>query len=106
MKKILLAWACLLLPFVAHAYDFEVDGIYYDITSDSTVAVTYLYDYRYNESAYSGDIVIPDTVTYNSVKYSVTSIRNMAFSYCTELTGITIPNSVTAIGGFEFYNCI
>ncbi len=81
MKKFLLAWACLLLPFVAHAYDFNVDGIYYDITSDSTVSVTYLYSGSQNENTYSGDIVIPATVSYNSQTYSVTSIGGYAFRW-------------------------
>ena len=36
---------------------------------------------------------------------SVTSIGDWAFSYCTSLTSITIPNSVTSIGTYAFYNC-
>ena len=36
---------------------------------------------------------------------SVTSIRNYAFEGCTGLTNITIPDSVTNIGGNAFYCC-
>ncbi|MBR5570372.1 MAG: leucine-rich repeat domain-containing protein [Oscillospiraceae bacterium] len=36
---------------------------------------------------------------------SVTSIGNFAFEYCTGLTSITIPESVTSIGYYAFYNC-
>ena len=34
-----------------------------------------------------------------------TSIENYAFHYCTNLTNITIPNSVTSIGDNAFYGC-
>ncbi len=48
---------------------------------------------------------IPSSVTYNSVSYSVTSIGNMAFIYCSSLTSVTIPNSVTSIGNMAFCEC-
>ena len=76
----------------------EVDGIYYDI-SETTATVTY------GDNEYSGDIVIPESITYENSKYSVTSIGDWAFSYCTGLTSITIPNSVTSIGNYTFFGC-
>ena len=76
----------------------EVDGIYYDI-SETTATVTY------GDNEYSGDIVIPESITYENSKYSVTSIGDWAFSYCTGLTSITIPNSVTSIGDGAFSGC-
>ena len=36
---------------------------------------------------------------------SVTNIGSYAFYDCTDLTSITIPNSVTSIGSYAFYNC-
>ena len=49
---------------------------------------------------------IPSNVTYNGNTYRVISIGNDAFSGCTGLTKIIIPNSVVSIGSYAFYNCI
>lgn len=83
------------------AYDFMVDGIYYN-KNESNAIVTYR-DYDYN--SYSGDVVIPSTVTYDDVVYSVTKIGAWAFNRCSGLTSITIPNSVTNIDGNAFRDC-
>ena len=53
----------------------------------------------------SGEIIIPSSVTYNSVSYSVTSIGEKAFFNCTGLTSVTIGNSVTSIGDVAFDYC-
>ena len=91
-----------------HAYDFKVDGIYYNITSsaDKTVEVTYMLSSYYSYySDYSGTIVIPNEVTCNSITYKVTSIDYHAFNDCTGLTSVTIPSSVTSIGSYAFKGC-
>ena len=55
---------------------------------------------------YSGDIIIPPTVEdNNSIVYNVINILEGAFMDCTDLTGVTIPNSVTTIFGLAFQNC-
>ena len=94
-----------LLPATATAHDFLVDGIYYLINGNEAI-VTYkgTYDTQYNNE-YTGDVTIPETVTYNGTIYSVTSIASRAFISCSGLTSVTIPNSVTSIGYSAFINC-
>ena len=94
----------LLLPAIASAQDFYVNGIYYLINgNEATVTYKGTSYYQYNE--YSGDVTIPATVTYGGTTYSVTSIGEGSFSGCSSLTSIDIPNSVTSIGSFAFYHC-
>ena len=103
MKRLFLLFFSALFCINASAYNFEVGGIYYDITSSSdlTVSVTY---YSYSDEN-SGSVVIPEKVTYNGKEYSVTSIGERAFYECSGLTSVTIPNSVTSIGSGAFYGC-
>ncbi|MCH5176366.1 MAG: leucine-rich repeat domain-containing protein [Prevotellaceae bacterium] len=93
----------------ASAYDIEVanaDGvtIYYNYTNNGTeLEVTYNdnnYSYKY-----SGNVVIPQSVTYNSTIYNVTSIGLCAFLHCTDLTEVSIPDGVTSINASAFSNC-
>ena len=108
IKAWLVTIATLLCSLTATAHDFEVGGIYYNITSSTelTVAVTYQgNDYFSYSNEYSGVITIPSTVTYNGDTYSVTSIEDYAFYKCSSLTAINIPDGVTSIGIWTFYNC-
>ena len=100
-----IGWLCCISM---SAEDFEVDGIYYNIISstDKTVEVTYRGTYCDSYSnEYSGAVSIPESVTYNSCTYDVTSIGHEAFSFCSGLTSVEIPNSVASIGKYAFYGC-
>ena len=74
----------LLLPATAKAYDFEVDGIYYEKSSNFRIGVTS------GDRLYSGDVTIPESVTYDSITYSVKYIESNAFKNCSGLTNVTI----------------
>ena len=96
----------LLCSISAHAHDFEVDGIYYNILSIENLTAEVMYKGSNKQSAvYSGIVDIPKCVIYNGFTYSVISIGNYAFNGCSSLTGITIPNSVISIGEAAFSSC-
>ena len=107
LRTIIAAVMMLIATLPSLAEDFEVDGIYYNITDETakTVAVTYKgSDYDSYSNEYTGSITIPSSVTYSGITYSVTEIGSGAFDGCTGLTEVTIPNSVTEIGDGAFYN--
>ena len=100
MKKNLLFLLLAILPMVASSDPVEIDGIYYNLITKAKQA-----EVTSNPNYYSGEVVIPSSVTYNDVEYSVTSIGERAFYQCGSLTSITIPNSVTSIGSGAFGHC-
>ena len=108
--RAMMAVAIMLLSLQAMAYDFSYTHqgktLYYKILTGGTnaVAVTY-YSMETSNNHVSGEVVIPSSVEYNGTTYSVTSIGNSAFSRCSSLTSVTIPNSVTFIGNSAFYDC-
>ena len=113
-KNILLIFALLLPFFYASAYDFSAicpsgQTLYYTITSDVapyTVEVSRQNaDWPYYYSSPSGDITIPDTVTFDSITYTVTSLGYDLFFNCNNITSVSIPNTVTSIGEGAFAGC-
>ena len=99
-KSLLLAVTAFLASLSATAAT-NVNGIYYTF-SGTEAAVTYASS-SYN--SYSGDVVIPSTVTYGSTTYTVTAINIRAFKDCTGLTSVTIPTTVASIGIYAFDGC-
>lgn len=105
LKQLFVAVLALLCSVMANAHDFEVDGIFYNING-SEVTVTYKGDtYSDYSNEYSGNVLIPNSVTYNGNTYSVTRIGERAFCNCSGLTSVTIPNIVSSIGFAAFERC-
>lgn len=110
-RNILVCLLALLLPCLAVAHDFEVDGIYYNITSEEkkTVEVTSPSDKRIVDGGYKfyKDVVfIPEKVSYDGKEYIVTAIGERAFEYNYELLSVVMPNTIRSIKEFAFNGCI
>ena len=93
---------CMASGLTAMAFDFEVEGIYYNQIGDGNVSVTYGAS-SYN--TYKGQITIPDQVTYDGINYTVTEIAPWAFMYCVRLTDVTLPSTLVKIGDNAFNSC-
>ena len=122
--RLLLLASAIATSLSAAAYDFESAGIYYNITGNNTVEVTYS---DRDNNTYSGSISVPETVTNNGTEYSVTkigeyafqgsavtsvsmpesitSIDYNAFKGCQNLESVTLPESLTTLGSYAFYSC-
>nr|DAI59256.1 MAG TPA: leucine rich repeat protein [Crassvirales sp.] len=122
--RLLLLASAIATSLSAAAYDFEWAGIYYNITGNNTVEVTYS---DRDNNTYSGSVSIPETVTNNGTEYSVTkigeyafqgsavtsvsmpegitSIDYNAFSGCQNLESVTLPESLTTLGSYAFSSC-
>lgn len=114
MKKslfmlLLLLFAILSATAQPMQYDFYAsnqrgDTLYYNITSGTTVEVTYDVASK-NRTNFSGHIIIPDSVCYNSQWYRVTKIGNRAFYYCILIDSVSLPEGIDSIGNCAFQNC-
>ena len=110
-------------------YDFIVNGVYYSILDESTVAVSrHTVDQTLDFDAFSGSlissdpdwyqsdgmqipgfdfsyydaVVVPETVEYKGNTYTVTAIKDYAFM-SSDLPSLQLPNTLTSIGRCAFY---
>ena len=132
--KIVLITVALLCGLSVSAYDFEVDGYRYNITSvaDLTVEVVGTPIGRIESNRILGiktteEITIPSSVQYSSKTFRVTrigksalenadvksvivpegieSIGERVFYLCENLESITIPSTLSSVEGMAFGNC-
>lgn len=86
---------------ITYAYDFEVDGIRYTITSFT--------EYTCNIVGSSSDVdahlLIPTTVTFNDRILKINAIEESSFYQNNSIVGVTIPKEITKVGAEAFANC-
>ena len=115
-KKLLLALFVMMLPMVVLAEkdkSVEIDGIGYKLFLEKKEAEVVRNVYVSGSpdegftarDAYYGEIIIPSSINYDGVDYTVTSIDPQAFSNNIDITSITIPNSITRIEDRSFDLC-
>ena len=115
MRFITILFLGLMSCSYAMAYDFSAmcesgQILFYSITSnEEPYTVKVVVENESSSSAYStfptGDLVVPATVTYNGIEYSVTRIGFNAFYNCSGLTSVTMGDNVTIIDGYAFEGC-
>ena len=119
MKKIFILILIALIPLNMMAYDAEIDGLFYNLNTQSKEASV-----TSGNHIYTGNLTIPEEIDFEGNLYKVTSIDDGAFSssfyweptalkvqgifgmYITGLYSITIPKSVKTIGNGAFVSCI
>lgn len=132
-RKMLFVALVLLIGLTPQAWAFEftvanADGVVLGYYTNTNIAGNTVNVWKASGVTYTGELVIPSTVTYNGATYQVvgiagsafygcngitsviisdglTEIGGNAFCGCTSLADITIPASVTSIGSTAFYNC-
>lgn len=92
--------AILLVSANVWAYDFEVDGLYYEINTDEELTCSVS-----SNDDYVGELVIPETVENDGVIYTVTAIQSSAFADDIALTKVNIPATLISVGDDAFTGC-
>lgn len=99
--------ASLLSVMEAASQDVCIDGVYYRLVCSGHTAT--VMNSAFLESSqgasYSGDVVIPATVEYEGITYSVTHIAQYAFYFCQSMTSVTLGSNIQSIGDYAFGWC-
>ena len=112
MKRyfLMLAWIVQAVCAMA-AYDVTVGGLYYNLDRTKMTAMVVSKNWPAelgSDFHYSGELVIPSTITVdgdNGGVFTVTAIAARAFAGADKLTSAVIPETVTSIGKYAFFSC-
>ena len=88
-----------------HASNVMIDGLYYNLKiADSTAILTRDNNDYYAYQDYT-EVIIPETITYQNIPYTVWKIDEYAFAGCTRLKSLVVPNTVTSVGYRAIHGC-
>ncbi len=98
---------------IAEAQNFQVDGICYSISTPKIMNENGVVEGEGDKyvslvkgvKQYAGNIIIPDTVTYDNNRYPVKSLGYEVFIGNKQITSVTLPNTIESVGNKEFYGC-
>ena len=93
---------CLFMTYNSTPSEFTVGDLIYRVNDDQA-SVTVIGHVDGYEA--TGDLIIPESVSYEGHNYTVTTIGESAFLYCFYLTNLSIPNTVTTIEASAFAYC-
>lgn len=98
VKMLIFCMTCL-VSHTVFAYDFEVDGIRYNIVSINNLTCEVV------PNSYSGNIYIPTYVQYNGRKLKVVGIGENAFNGCSSISSVILPDQLEYIKNKAFKGC-
>ncbi len=81
-----------------------IDGIKYTLDSPEAGEAT-VSPINNGGGGYSGQVIIPQTITYNSIEYTVTAIGDNAFKGDDNLTSVSMPLTIKRLGDKAFFQC-
>ena len=99
MKRLLIPILLFLCLSIANAQTFSIGDFKYTVLSGNDVNVA-----KADEAVLQGELTIPETVNYEGKDYTVTTIAAYGFQE-TDITSLNLPNSISKIGKYAFYNC-
>ncbi len=83
---------------------FEVGGLFYKTAKGYSIDFVEVTG-NPGGGKYSGDVVVPGTVEYDGITYTVKGVENRAFEGCDDLRKVTISEGIYKIGAYAFYYC-
>ena len=111
LRRLITVVGCLATVALMHGASITVDGINYTTNSkgEATVAKYTIVKATATTPAdtafYEGDIVIPETITYDGSQYTVVATAANAFLDCKNLRSVTLPATCVTIARNTFKGC-